>query len=97
VDEFHYTKKYFSQSACEVRWFDDAYQEVKQAAESRGKSIVGDCHSHPEWDAVLSPTDYREHIKAGYRIAGVCSVKNGRTRLRFWVAESALPLRVEYV
>jgi len=97
VDEFHYPKKYYVQTACEVRWFDEDYQAVKKAAEKRGKRIVGDCHSHPDWDAVLSPTDYRSHIEEGYRIAGICSIKHGRTRLRFWIAESALPLRIEYV
>lgn len=97
VDEFHYPKKYYSQTTCEVRWFDEDYQVVKKSAEARGKRVVGDCHSHNNWDAVLSPTDYRSHIEEGYRIAGICSIHEGRTRLRFWIAESALPCSVEYV
>lgn len=97
VDEFHYTKKYAVQTTGEVRWYHDDYEVVKNAAEANGKRIVGDAHSHPNWDAVLSPTDYRSHIEEGYRIAGICSIQNGRTRLRFWVAESALPLKIEYV
>lgn len=97
VDEFHHPKAYAVQTPCEVRWYDDEYQAVKKSAESRGKKIVGDVHSHPNWDAVLSPVDYRSHIEEGYRVAGICSVHSGRTRLRFWIAESALPLKIEYV
>ena len=96
VDSFHYTKKYADQTTCFVRWYDDDYQIVKTAAEKNGKHVIGDAHSHPEWDAVLSPTDYVSHIQEGYRIAGICSTAHGRTRLRFWVAESALPLKIEY-
>lgn len=97
VDEFHYTKKYAEQTTGLVRWYDDDYQVVKKRAEAQSKRIVGDAHSHPNWDAVLSPVDYKSHIEEGFRIAGICSIDKGRTRLRFWVAESALPLKIEYV
>ena len=97
VEEFCYTRKYALQTTGEVQWFNDDYEVVKKRAADTSKRIVGDAHSHPDWDAVLSPTDYRSHIEEGYRIAGICSIQNGRTRLRFWVAESALPLKIEYV
>ena len=41
----------------------------RRLAEAAGKHVIGDAHSHPEWDAVLSPTDYVSHIQEGYRIA----------------------------
>jgi proteasome lid subunit RPN8/RPN11 len=97
VEEFRYPKKYYSQTAQEVQWSTDEYELVDKDAVARGKRIIGDAHSHPDWDAVLSPMDYTSHIAEGYRIAGICSVQNGRTRLRFWVAESSLPLKIEYV
>jgi proteasome lid subunit RPN8/RPN11 len=97
IDEFRFPKKYAVQTTGEVQWFADEYEVVQRAAEASGKRIVGDAHSHPAWDSVLSPSDYKAHIKEGHRIAGICSVQNGRTRLRFWVVESALPLSVEYV
>lgn len=97
VDEFRYPKKYATQTTQGVQWYQDEYEEVEKAAEAAGKRVVGDAHSHPNWDAVLSPTDYQSCIKEGYRIAGICSIQNGRTRLRFWVVESALPLEIEYV
>ena len=97
VDKFWYTTDYFRQTESEVQWTEAEYDRVLKAAEVSGKRIVGDAHSHPDWDAVLSPTDYQSHIKEGHRVAGICSIQNGRTRLRFWIAESALPLHIEYV
>jgi proteasome lid subunit RPN8/RPN11 len=97
VDEFKYTTKYAVQTTQAVQWYEDDYNVVKQYAEKNGKHVIGDAHSHPNWDAVLSPTDYCAHIQEGFRIAGICSIQNGRTRLRFWIAESALPLKIEYV
>jgi proteasome lid subunit RPN8/RPN11 len=97
VDEFRYPKQYATQTTQAVQWYQDEYEAVEKAAETAGKRVVGDAHSHPNWDAVLSPTDYQSCIKEGYRIAGICSIQNGRTRLRFWVVESALPLKIEYV
>lgn len=97
VDEFHYPDEYAKSTPCEVKWYEHEYQAVKKSAEERGKRIVGDVHSHPEWDAVLSPTDYKAHIEEGYRVAGICAVQGRKTRLRFWIAESALPVKIEYV
>jgi proteasome lid subunit RPN8/RPN11 len=97
VDEFHYPKKYATQTTQAVKWYQDEYEAVEKSALARDKRVVGDAHSHPFWDAVLSPTDYQSCIKEGYRIAAICSIQNGRTRLRFWIVESALPLKIEYV
>lgn len=96
IDEFHYPKQYATQTTKSVQWYQDEYEKVEKAAEAAGKRIVGDAHSHPSWDAVLSPTDYQSCITEGHRITGICSIQNGRTRLRFWVVESALPLNIEY-
>ena len=97
VDEFRYPKQYAAQTTHVVQWYQDEYDAVEKAAEAAGKRVVGDVHSHPAWDSVLSKTDYESHIKEGHRIAGICSIQNGRTRLRFWIAESALPLKIEYM
>jgi proteasome lid subunit RPN8/RPN11 len=97
VESFHYPRQYAVQTTNAVQWYHDEHERVEKAAEAAGNRIIGDAHSHPDWDSVLSPTDYQSHIKEGFRIAGICSIYNGRTRLRFWIAESALPLSVEYV
>src|SRR5581483_1739915 len=96
VDEFIYPKEYHTQKYNEVRWYAEDYERAKEKAESKGKRIVGDIHSHPNWDAVMSLTDYRSHIEEGFRICGVCSTMGRKTRVRFWVAESALPCKLEY-
>lgn len=96
VDEFAYPVEYAVQKPNQVRWFQDEYERVKRSAEERGKRVVGDIHSHPNWDAVMSPTDYKSHIEEGYRICGLCSTIDRKTRIRFWVAESALPCAIEY-
>lgn len=96
VEEFAYPKEYALQKPNEVCWYQHEYEEVKRSAEERGKRIVGDIHSHPNWDAVMSPTDYKAHIEEGYRVCGLCSTMGRKTRVRFWVAESALPCEIEY-
>lgn len=96
IDEFAYPKEYETQTESCVRWYQDEYDKVKRSAEERGKRIVGDIHSHPNWDAVMSPTDYRSHIEEGHRVCGLCSTWKRKTRVRFWIAESALPCEIEY-
>jgi proteasome lid subunit RPN8/RPN11 len=97
IDKFVYPKAYHTQTTEEVRWFLDEYEKVRKQAVDEGLSIVGEIHSHPEWDAVLSKDDYKSHIESGSRISAICSILGRRTRVRFWIAESALPCKVEYV
>jgi proteasome lid subunit RPN8/RPN11 len=74
----------------------DAENEIKAWAEKRGRMIVGTIHSHPNWDAVLSPGDHKTHVQACHRITGLCSVLGNKTRVRYWVAESALHCKIEW-
>ena len=96
IKNFYYTKEYADQTTEMVRWWAEDFERVQKNAEENGLRIVGDLHSHPSWDAVLSPDDYRGLIESGFRISGICSVMNNRTRVRFWIAESALPCSIEY-
>lgn len=97
VEDIKYTKKYHTQKGNEVAWYKDEYELMRLAAEADGYKVLGDIHSHPQWDAVLSPDDYKVGIKEGFRIHGLCSTQGRKTRVRFWVTESALPLDIEYV
>src|SRR5579872_6360380 len=65
IEEFAYTKNYASQTVGEVSWYVADYEKVKRKAEERGLRIVGDIHSHPNWDAVMSKADYQAHIEDG--------------------------------
>lgn len=96
VEKIIYPKAYHTQKTYEVCWFRDEFEEVKRSAEGRGKKIVGDIHSHPSWDAVMSPADYNTQLQDGFRICGICSTSGRKTRVRFWVIESALSAEVEY-
>lgn len=97
VDYIAYTDRYCEQSTTSVRWCPEEYHREKQKAEERGRRIIGDIHSHPKWDAVMSPLDHSGCITAGFRVSGIVSVYERKTRVRFWTPDSALPCEVEYV
>lgn len=96
IEEFAYPKTYAAQTTGEVSWYQVEFDEVKRSAEERGFRVVGDLHSHPSWDAVMSASDYKSLIEDGHRVCGLCSINGRRTRVRFWIAESALPLDIVY-
>lgn len=96
VERFVYPKEYATQTTEEVQWWLDDYNLLKQSAEKENLRIIGDIHSHPSWDAVMSFQDYQAHIEDGHRICGLCSVNNKKTRVRFWIAESSLPCEIVY-
>lgn len=96
IDEFVYPKKYALQRPNTCGWYLDEYQEVKAKAEERGRRVVGFIHSHPEWDAVVSPDDYKICITDMHRVCGIVSIYSGKTRVRFWVMDSALPCEIVY-
>lgn len=96
VHKFVYCTKYAVQTPSHVQWFNEEYEKVKKSAEERGLRVVGDIHSHPKWDAVMSPSDYKAHIEEGHRVSGICSTESRKTRVRFWVAEFSLPCEIVY-
>ena len=77
-------------------WYLEEYRTVRERAEERGKRIVGDIHSHPNWDAVMSEDDYNGCVEEGFRICGICSTQGRKTRVRFWTPSSALPCEIKY-
>lgn len=97
VDHFRYPKEFASKSANEVQPTAAAESEIKTWASKRGLIIVGTIHSHPNWDAVLSPDDHKTHMQDCHRITGLCSVNQRKTRVRYWVAESALHCKIEWI
>ena len=97
ITDFVYTDKYHTQTTGEVKWYQEDFDKVKAKFELQGKKILGDCHSHPSWDAVMSKTDYNGAITESLFICGICSVYGGKTRIRFWVPTSALPCKIIYI
>jgi proteasome lid subunit RPN8/RPN11 len=96
IDYFAYTNKYCEQTSGTVRWFLEDFEKVKKEAEEKGKVIVGDIHSHPNYWPILSGTDHTSHIREQYRISGVCATMSRKTKVCFWIAESSLPCKIVY-
>lgn len=97
VHKVVYTKNYAEQTTSKVQWWVDEYNKVVEQATAKEQRVVGSIHSHPSWDCVMSPSDYQIHVKDGFRILGICSTQNRKTRVRFWIPESALPCKLEYI
>ncbi len=96
VEQFVYSE-YKEQTTGSVTPTTKAQKEISHWVIDEGLQVVGSIHSHPEWDAVLSPTDHKSHISDGHRISGVVSIVNHKTRARFWLAESSLPCKIVYI
>lgn len=96
VDSFEYTRDYGTQNTYSVAWKTPEYDRVVKDADRRAMRVVGDIHSHPEDEAVLSAKDHDGLVTDGFRIAGVVAISGRRTRVRFWVAESSLPCKITY-
>lgn len=96
VESFAYTKEYAEQTDSSVAWYKADYENLRHAAEERGKRVVGQIHSHPEWDAVMSSRDYAICTIDGSRVCGIVSVNAGKTLPRFWTTDSPLPCEIVY-
>ena len=96
ITEFAYPKVYHTQAINEVCWYEEEYKVLKNRVEASGERIIGDIHSHPQWDAVMSLNDYKSAITESLAVCGICSIYGKRTRVRFWTPTSALPCSIIY-
>jgi proteasome lid subunit RPN8/RPN11 len=96
VESVIHPRYYSVQTKDNVQPTGEEYSRAKSIAEERGLRVVGDIHSHPEWDAVLSPADHDACISDGLQVAGIVSVKESKTKVRFWMVNSALPCDIKY-
>lgn len=96
VRYFIYPKQYHKSTPNTVQWKMEDYEVAKKYAEDLNMQIVGFVHNHPNWDAVMSPQDYDLCITEMYRICGIVSVHGRKTRVRFWVMDSALESAIKY-
>lgn len=97
ITDFLYTKQYYTQSTNFVSWFTKDFDILKEKIESEGKTIIGEIHSHPNWDAVMSSVDYDASVTQQFALCGICSVNNNKTRVRFWTPTSSLPCKIVYL
>ena len=95
--EYFWYPEYAEQTVNCVQVDSTSLLDLKKKAEAKSLKIIGTIHSHGNWVPILSPADYKGHISDGDRVSAVVGVNGRKTRVYFWVAESALPLRIEYV
>ena len=96
VDSFVYPIEYKIQTIDSVQWSAEEFGALHRQALAENRSVVGDIHSHPQWDAVMSPADYSGAVVDALRVCGICSVYGSKTRVRFWVPDCALPCEIVY-
>ena len=96
ITGFHYTPNYAKQGRGEVAWWAEDFNKVKKEAEEENLTILGEMHSHPNFDAIMSPADYSASITQQFVLCGLCSVNRGHTRVRFWTPTSALTCEIIY-
>lgn len=97
ITDFKYPKNYSIQTGNNVQWTADEYANLKERAARANVQIIGDIHSHPNWDAVMSEQDYKACILDSLIVCAICSItKDKRTRVRFWTPTSSLPCTILY-
>lgn len=96
ITGFAYADRYAKQDRNSVCWYTEDFDKVKDKVESQGDTIIGEIHSHPNFDAVMSPADYEASVTQQFVLCGLCSVNKGRTRIRFWTPTTALHCEIIY-
>jgi proteasome lid subunit RPN8/RPN11 len=89
-------REYAIQTSACVQPSGEDYARAKQLALDEGMRIIGDIHTHPNADPVMSVPDYEACMADGLQICGIVSVRGRKTQVRFWMANSALPCEVSY-
>jgi proteasome lid subunit RPN8/RPN11 len=96
VDSIIHPKYYAIQTTNNVQPTADEFTRVKLLAERQGKRIIGDIHSHPNSEPIMSFPDYTSCLEDGLQICGIVGIKNGKTDVKFWTQNSPLPCEVSY-
>jgi proteasome lid subunit RPN8/RPN11 len=97
VTDVVYPYWYDTQTSEEVGWTADEFKQLKERAIAEHKMVVGDIHSHPNYDPVMSGQDYRAAILDSLLVCGICSVRKNKTKVIFWTPTSSLPCEVTYL
>lgn len=97
IVKFVYAKRYATQERGTVQWYQEDFDKVKEQAAKMDLRVVGDIHSHPSWDAVMSKSDYEACITEQLSVCGIVSINKGKTRVRFWVPTSSLNCKIIYL
>jgi proteasome lid subunit RPN8/RPN11 len=96
VNSLEHVKQYAVQTHNNVQPSDEEFTRVKLLAEEQGRRIVGDIHSHPSSEAIMSEPDYQACLEDGLQLCGIVGVNGQKTDVKFWTINSALPCEVSY-
>ena len=91
-----HAREYAEQTKGCVQPTGEEYDRVKKLSQFQGHRIVGDIHSHPNEDPIMSPRDYEATIVDGLYVCGIVGVRGKRTKVLFWLAASPLPCDIDY-
>jgi proteasome lid subunit RPN8/RPN11 len=97
ITSIEHARQYSAQTEEAVVPAGEEWNRVNRKADAEGRRIIGDIHSHPNWDAIMSPADYQACVMDGTEICGIVSVRGRKTNVRFWHVNSALPCEIKYV
>ena len=97
ISSIEHAREYESQTKYSVQPTAAEFSRVAKIAEDKGKRIIGDVHSHPDYEAIMSPDDHRACVEDGLQICGIISIRERRTSVRFWLVNSALPCAIKYL
>jgi proteasome lid subunit RPN8/RPN11 len=96
VTSIEHPRGYHQQTKCNVQVSGEEFDRIKALAQYQGHRIVGDIHSHPNEEPIMSPRDYQAAIIDGLHVVGIVSVIKRKTKVLFWLSGSPLPCEVSY-
>jgi proteasome lid subunit RPN8/RPN11 len=98
IVEFIYPKNYKTQTPNAAEWSQEDVDYAEKRAKELNKKIIATIHTHPDFHPIMSPTDYKESKKFGYKLLGICGTnsKERKTSVYFWKLDVALPCKIIY-
>jgi proteasome lid subunit RPN8/RPN11 len=96
VTSIEHAREYAEQTKGCVQPSGEEFDRVKKLAQFQGHRLVGDIHSHPNEDPIMSPSDYRAAVIDGLPVIGIVGVRKRKTQVVFWIAGSPLPCDIDY-
>jgi hypothetical protein len=96
VHRFKYPK--LMDSTAEGVWVsEEEYTLSEETAKDDGLLLLGGIHSHLDWTQEMSHQDYHNHRQNGEKVTGIVGIVGDKIFTSFWVIESSLPCKLEYL
>lgn len=76
---------------------DESVFAITEFAEKCGLRLFGSIHSHIGSSTQLSSDDFKAFLNGEEEIQAVCNVMDRKTWITFWVSNSSLACKIEYI